>query len=79
MICTMVRPEFKNTRFKRFFRARNYCHMVIDRSIIKAYPRKVVYPCVALALHRMDVSLGPLGSRLRRARANNSYRAGNET
>ena len=26
---------------------------------LEKYPRKVVYPCVALALHRMDISLGP--------------------
>ena len=31
-------------------------------SLAMEYPPEVVYPCVALALHRMDIPLG-LGSR----------------
>ena len=46
-LCTFVRTRIERGYWQEWW------HRATE------YPRKVVYPCVALALHRMDISLGP--------------------
>ena len=58
-VAPTLKPSFASLFASLFASPRNSDSSHSRISVFTQYPRKVVNPCVALALHRMDVSLGP--------------------